>query len=58
MKVSISSLAKGVSAGFMVGAATYALCGATKKEKRSLKSDAGKAIKAIGSIVEDFSDMF
>ncbi len=58
MSVKITSLAKGVSVGMVVGAATYALCCASSKDKRKLKSGAGKAMKAIGSMVEDFSNMF
>ncbi len=58
MKVNISSLAKGVSIGMAVGAAAYALSNATKKDKRILKTNAGKAIKAIGEVFEDFGMMF
>ena len=38
MKINISSLAKGITIGMAVGAATYALTNATKKDKRMLKS--------------------
>ncbi len=58
MKINISSLAKGITIGMAVGAATYALTNATKKDKRMLKSNTGKAIKAIGEVFEDFGTMF
>lgn len=58
MKMNISSLAKGLSIGMAVGAAAYALSNATKKDRRCLKSNAGKAIKAIGEVFEDFGTMF
>ena len=58
MKINFSSLAKGVTIGVAVGAAAYALSNATKKDKRMLKSNTGKAIEAIGEVFEDFGTMF
>ena len=58
MSINITSLAKGVSVGMVVGAATYAMCCANHKDKKKMKSNAGKAMRAIGSMVEDFSNMF
>ncbi len=58
MKINLSSLAKGITLGMAVGAAAYALSNATKKDKRMLKSNTGKALKAIGDVFEDFGTMF
>ena len=48
----ISSIAKGVSVGLTAGAITYAVANATSREKRRLKSNAGRALHAIGDMVE------
>lgn len=52
MKFSVSSLAKGISVGLTAGAIAYAVASATAKEKRSLKRSAGRALHAIGDIME------
>lgn len=57
MKINMSSIAKGVSIGMTVGAITYAVANATKHDKKLLKSNTGKAMKAIGEVFEDVSSM-
>lgn len=52
MSISVSSLAKGISVGLTAGAIAYAVANATAKEKRSLKRNAGRALHAIGDIME------
>ncbi len=55
--MSTSSLAKGISVGLTVGAVTYAIANASSGEKRKLKSRTGKAIRAIGDVMEGISAM-
>ena len=55
--MSISSVAKGVSVGLTAGAIAYAVANATSREKRDLKKSAGRAIRAIGDIVEGIGDI-
>ena len=52
-----TSLVKGISAGFTAGAVVYAISCATKREKRMLKSRTGKAVKAIGDVMEGISSI-
>lgn len=51
------SLVKGISVGLTVGAVTYAIASASNGEKRKLKSRTGKAIRAIGDVMEGISSM-
>lgn len=53
----ISSIAKGVSVGITAGAVAYAVANASSKEKRRMKSNAGRALHAIGDMVEGFNMM-
>lgn len=55
--MSISSLAKGISVGLTAGAIAFAVANATSKEKRDLKKNAGRALRAIGDIVEGVGDI-
>ena len=55
--MSISSLAKGISVGLTAGAIAFAVANATSKEKRNLKKNAGRALRAIGDIVEGVGDI-
>ncbi len=57
IKMKISSIAKGVSVGLTAGAITYAVANATSREKRRLKSNAGRALHAIGDMVEGINMM-
>lgn len=51
------SIVKGVSMGLAVGAVTYAISSASRGDKRRLKSRTGKAIRAIGDVMDGISMM-
>lgn len=56
----ISSIAKGVAAGAVVGTATYMMTSNNVKKKAAshlLKKNAGRAFKAVGTVIENVSDM-
>lgn len=53
----VSSVVKGLTAGAIIGTATYM---ATHKKSRSggdVKKNAGKALKAVGTAIENVSYM-
>lgn len=52
-----SSMVKGVSVGLAAGAVAYAISSASKKDRRRLKSRTGKAIRAIGDVMDGISMM-
>ncbi len=52
-----SSIVKGVSAGLTAGAIVYAIASASKSDKKMLKSKTGKAISAIGEVMDGLSSM-
>jgi hypothetical protein len=51
------SLAKGAAAGAAVGIVCYALSSAGPMKKMSIKRDAGKALKAAGSLLDDIKSV-
>lgn len=54
----VSSVVKGLAAGAVVGTATYMMTsGGKKKSANNLKRNAGKALKAVGSVIENVSYM-
>lgn len=53
----IKSLAKGAAAGAAVGFACYALSSARPIKKMSIKRDAGKALRAAGSLLDDIKSV-
>ena len=55
--MSISSVAKGISVGLTAGAIAFAVANATAREKRDLKKSAGRALCAIGDIVEEVGEI-
>ena len=55
--MNMSSITKGIAMGVAVGAVTYTLSNATKHQKKKMKSSTGKAIRAIGDMVEGISYM-
>ena len=60
MKAStISAVVKGVTAGAVVGTATYMITTAPsrKKQMSSAKKSAGKALRAVGNVIENVSYM-
>lgn len=60
MKAStISAVVKGVTAGAVIGTATYMITTAPsrKKQMSSAKKSAGKALRAVGNVIENVSYM-
>lgn len=53
----VSSMAKGIAAGAVVGAASYMMTSNKKRNKTMVKRNAGKAIKAVGTVIENVSYM-
>lgn len=53
----ISSIATGVAFGMTAGGIAYTIANATSKERRKLKGNTARAIKAIGDVMDDLSDM-
>lgn len=53
----MSSVVKGLAAGAVVGTATYMMTSGKKKSNGSLKKNAGKALKAVGTVIENVSYM-
>lgn len=56
----VSSVVKGLAAGAVVGTATYMMTAGTGKKKmqgRNVKKNAGKALKAVGTVIENVSYM-
>ncbi|MGN0601594.1 MAG: hypothetical protein ACI4I7_02665 [Oscillospiraceae bacterium] len=52
-----SSLVKGISAGLTAGTIVYAISRAGKREKKMLKTRTGKAIQAIGDVMDGISSI-
>ncbi len=57
MNKTASSVAKGLAAGAAVGAVTYMMTNSNRKKSKAIKKGAGKAIKAVGTIVDNVSTM-
>ncbi len=55
--MNMNSIVKGVSIGLTAGAIGYAFVNASSRDKRKLKSNAGKALHAIGDMVEGINYM-
>ncbi|MBR4555011.1 MAG: hypothetical protein IKO27_05400 [Ruminococcus sp.] len=55
--MNVSSLVKGISVGLTAGAVAFAVANATSREKRDLKKNAGRALRALGDIVEGVGDI-
>lgn len=51
------SCLKGIAMGVTVGAITYAVSSCSCRSKKKMKKNTGKAIKAIGSVVDGISYM-
>lgn len=54
----MSSVMKGVSVGLATGVMTYTIANATSKQKNKIKRSTGKAIKAVGEVIDGMSNMF
>lgn len=55
--MSISAIAKGITIGLAAGAITYTISNASGKQMKKVKNSAGKAIRAIGDVVDGISYM-
>ena len=55
--MSLNAMVKGISIGASVGTACFMLFNATEKKKRSIKRDAGKMLKAAGTVLDDITSM-
>lgn len=53
----LSSIAKGVAAGMTAGAVAYTIANSSAREKRKLKSNTARAIRAIGDVMDDLGSM-
>ncbi|MCI1269602.1 MAG: hypothetical protein LKG21_06860 [Ruminococcus sp.] len=54
----LKSVMKGISIGTAAGVACYTLVVSGSKKKRSIKRNAGKALKAAGNVVDEITSMF
>lgn len=52
-KSGMSSIVKGIAAGAVVGTATYMMANAKKPQASSMKRTATKAMKAVGTVIEN-----
>lgn len=57
MNKTVSNVAKGMAAGVAVGAVTYMLTNSSRRKSKAIKKGAGKAIKAVGTIVDNVTTM-
>ncbi len=55
--MNVKAIAKGVAAGTATGLVCYALTSAGSKKKNNIKKNAGKALKAAGSVLEDITSI-
>ncbi|MFA5657949.1 MAG: hypothetical protein WC900_01540 [Oscillospiraceae bacterium] len=53
----MNPIIKGVTLGVTVGAIAYAMSNTSSKSRRRMKRTAGKAMKAVGSVVDGISFM-
>ncbi len=57
MTKQMSAVLKGVAVGSAIGAATYMMAGQSKKQGRSIKKNAGRAMQAVGDMIENVACM-
>ena len=53
----IKYISKGLDAGAAVGLACYAVSAAGAKKKKSIKKNAGKALKAAGTVLDEITSV-
>lgn len=51
----IKAISKGVAVGTATGLAAYAVCAAGSKKRKSIRKNAGKALKAAGALLDDLT---
>lgn len=56
-KPAMSSVVTGLAAGAVVGTAAYMMTSGKKKTSTNMKKNAGKALKAVGTVIENVSYM-
>lgn len=56
-KMKMMSVVKGVAAGTAVGAAAYVISSASRKQRNSLKRNAGRTIRSFMTVLGDISEM-
>ncbi|MBE6837310.1 MAG: hypothetical protein E7509_04865 [Ruminococcus sp.] len=56
--IKLSSIMKGVSMGIMAGAVTYTISSASSRQKNKIKSSTGRAIKAMGDVIDGVTGIF
>lgn len=54
----LSSVMKGVSMGITAGIMTYTIANATSRQKNKIKRSTGKAIKAMGEMIDGVTTIF
>lgn len=57
MQKAMSSVVKGVAVGMAVGTATFMVANHSKSKSKALKKNAGKAMKAVGTIIDNVAYM-
>lgn len=55
--MNINPVVKGITIGATVGAITYAMSSTSHSKKRRMKKNAGRAMKAVGSVIDGISFM-
>jgi len=55
--MNVKSIAKGVAAGTATGLVCYALSAAGSKKKHSIKRNAGKALRAAGTVLDELTSV-
>ena len=55
--MNMTSIAKSITAGIAAGTMVYAVSNASNRQKRKIKHSTGKALRAIGDMVEGISYM-
>lgn len=53
----INAMLKGIAAGAAVGTVCYMVAGSTNKQRKHLKRSTGRALHAVGAVIEGVSDM-
>lgn len=53
----VKSIAKGVAAGTATGLVCYALSAAGSKKKHNIKKNAGRALKAAGTVLDEITSV-
>ena len=51
------TIAKGLAVGTVAGIAFYGLSQSSMRKKHSLKKNAGKALRAAGSVIEEITSI-